>query len=126
MSYSIHKPKQSECIIALNEKDVIACLRTGYGKILIFESLPFVSGVQNSTVIVVSPLNSVITEQLQRYGQNYLSISPDVIKRLSKECGTKETDRTCTCVHCKFELSSYRYVIGHPEHFLMKKLFETL
>ena len=28
MSYSIHTPKQSVCIIALNEKDVIACLTT--------------------------------------------------------------------------------------------------
>ena len=28
VSYSIHKPKQSVCIIALYGKDVIACLRT--------------------------------------------------------------------------------------------------
>ena len=74
---------------------------------------------------IVSPLNSINTEQLQRYGQNSLCVSPDVTKGLSKECGTKENDRTCTCVNCKFELSSYRYVIGHPEHFLKKKLFET-
>ena len=99
--------------------------KNGYEKTLIFESLPFVSGVQNSTVIIVSPLHSINTEQLQHYGQNSLSVSPDVIKGLSKECGTKETDRTCTCVNCKFELSSYWYVIGHSEHFLKKKLFET-
>ena len=84
--------------------------KNGYEKTLIFESLPFVSGVQNSTVIIVSPLHSIITEQLQHYGQNSLSVSPDVIKGLSKECGTKETDCTCTCVNCNYSSFCAKFI----------------
>ncbi|XP_077861656.1 uncharacterized protein LOC144342257 [Saccoglossus kowalevskii] len=69
------KPKQARCMKELfSGRDVIGVLPTGYGKSLIFELLPYVyealelaSGrsAAQCTVLVVSPLNSIINEQKQ-------------------------------------------------------------
>jgi superfamily II DNA helicase RecQ len=54
-----------------NQKDVISALKTGYGKSLIFESLAYYkTGNTSPTIIIVSPLNAIINEQLERNGEN--------------------------------------------------------
>lgn len=63
------KPKQVLCLDHLrNGGNVIAILPTGYGKSLIFHLLPFILQEKTSCrniVIVVSPLSSIINDQIK-------------------------------------------------------------
>ena len=77
VNYNSLKPLQCECLKAAAMRDTIAILPTGYGKSLIFEMLPILSevmytngsasGSAASAIIICSPLNSIIEEQLTRY-----------------------------------------------------------
>ena len=63
------KPEQVECINNISEgKDVFLWLPTGFGKSLCYELLPFVFdyryGKRNSAVIVISPLISLMVDQV--------------------------------------------------------------
>ena len=64
------KAEQATCIKCIYEgKDVFLWLPTGFGKSLCYEVLPFVFddkfGKDNSVVIVVSPLISLMVDQVQ-------------------------------------------------------------
>ena len=72
------KPKQFQSISASLENDVIVLLPTGYGKSIIFHTLPYI--VKNGCVIVVSPLTSILIEQesiLNRDGTNRCCLIED-------------------------------------------------
>ena len=80
--YTGLKPKQARCLMQLQYTDVLAVLPTGYGKSLIFELLvlPYfhqakcLSNLSNNldvSVILITPLNSIIQEQLDRYGPTH-------------------------------------------------------
>ena len=69
------KEKQYEVLklLVVEKKDVLAVLPTGYGKSLIYQLLPPVlsfmnhegrSSAKNSTVLVISPLNALIRDQI--------------------------------------------------------------
>ena len=63
------KPEQVECINNISEgKDIFLWLPTGFGKSLCYELLPFVFdyqyGKHNSAVIVISPLISLMVDQV--------------------------------------------------------------
>ena len=69
------KPKQVVCLEAIyNNKDTIAILPTGYGKSLIYQLLPpllskrrsTLSDVEKAVVLVISPLNSLIDDQIKK------------------------------------------------------------
>ena len=74
------KPKQVKCLEAVySGRDVVAVLPTGYGKSIIFHLLPALlfekvnsappsqsSCTIHPIVIVVSPLNSLIRDQIRR------------------------------------------------------------
>ncbi len=62
------KKEQIEVIIALMTDDVLCVLPTGFGKSLIFGLLPYCCQPP-ATVILMSPLNSIIDEQHERLGQ---------------------------------------------------------
>ena len=77
------KPKQEEIlkIIALTQKDVLAVLPTSYGKSLIYQIMPplidYMDSGQRSTqnksiVLVVSPLNALIRDQVTKLKQSGL------------------------------------------------------
>merc|ERR1739844_2383 len=59
-------------LLVKDRKDVLAILPTGFGKSLIFHILPFVfdfieeGGQPDSTVIVISPLNGLIRDQIDK------------------------------------------------------------
>ncbi|CAG2201580.1 unnamed protein product [Mytilus edulis] len=117
--YRFLKPKQVDCLLHLKESDVIACLKTSYGKSLIFESLAHLH--LRSSVLIINPLNSIITEQLDRYGSMAICVSPELLQRLQKHsCSTMSLD----CVLCKFVSAKFKFVIGHPEHFLNKVIID--
>ena len=64
------KPKQVQCFdLMLRDFDTVAVLPTGYGKLLIFQLLPYVlpqKSVNNKAnlFIVVCPLSSIIKDQI--------------------------------------------------------------
>jgi superfamily II DNA helicase RecQ len=69
------KPKQVVCLEAIyNNKDTVAILPTGYGKSLIYQLLPpllskrrsTLSDVEKAVVLVISPLNSLIDDQIKK------------------------------------------------------------
>ena len=68
-SFSL-KPEQKECIQCIFDgKDVFVWLPTGFGKSICYEVLPFMFnkklGTDNSLVIVVSPLVSLMVDQVR-------------------------------------------------------------
>ena len=99
--YNFFKPAQLKCMKSALEADTLGIFPTGFGKSLIFEALPI---LQSSSIIVISPLNSIITEQLERYGE-------DAVKMDDK------------CDNIK---QNIKYIIGHPENFITKKAFQML
>ena len=75
------KPKQIQVFESiLDGSDVIAVLPTGYGKSCLFQLLPGLlkSNERNGIVIVVSPLNSIMIDQLNTLKQ--LNIKADILK----------------------------------------------
>lgn len=91
-------------------------LPTGYGKSLIFESLPYFQSTR-SIILVTSPLNSIIEEQLERY--------PDAIQFNDQLLSDLDHKNESSDV-VKFSSSNFSYVIGHPEPFNAKKGFRHL
>jgi hypothetical protein len=62
-----YKPRQVECLEAFWQgRDVLAVLPTGYGKSLIFQTLPFIMQQktgQMMSVIVITPINALMIDQ---------------------------------------------------------------
>ncbi|CAH3193067.1 unnamed protein product [Porites evermanni] len=58
------KPEQESAVRALlADRDVLAVLRTGYGKSLIYQMFNYeLNG--NAAILVISPLKSIIEDQL--------------------------------------------------------------
>ena len=125
------KPKQVICLekIFLN-LDVLAVLPTGYGKSLIFHFLPALlyakkHGVNvniSLIIVVVSPLNSLIANQILRLDSSGIGATAlDV--RLSIEVEKEENDPVSDALVCDFHLSDkdkleighYNIVFAHPE-----------
>ena len=56
--------------VVLQKKDCLCVLPTGFGKSLIFQLIPFVcdqlDGTTDSCVLVVSPLNAIISDQIEK------------------------------------------------------------
>lgn len=116
-TFNILKPKQLDCLLHLLKRDVIAVLPTGYGKSLIFEILPYMlqakgiifeERVPPVNVIILSPLNSIINEQLDRYGERAVHISSTV----------SEDEATLK----NLKAANYTYIIGHPEQLVKKSM----
>ncbi len=78
LGYSSLKPMQTKVICSiLDGDDVFAALPTGYGKTLCYLSLPFAidaiqwpGSVEESIVIVVSPLKSILEDP--RYANGWV------------------------------------------------------
>jgi ATP-dependent DNA helicase RecQ len=112
--YSSFKPGQINSLKSIvdNRKDTISVLPTGYGKSLIFESLPYFRHHErsHSTILIVSPLNSIITEQVARYTGEALHLSESVLN-----VNSTSDDQFHNC--------RYTYIVGHPEQFVDKRAF---
>ena len=56
--------------VTLKKQDCLCVLPTGFGKSLIFQLVPFVMDrlekVSHSCVLVVSPLNAIISDQIEK------------------------------------------------------------
>lgn len=93
----IHLKKEQEIAIKslLKEKDVLAVLPTGFGKSLVFQVfavvrslLSFESNSSNGSVLVVCPLKSIISDQIEEarsFGLTALEIEhPGIFKNLPR------------------------------------------
>ena len=112
------KPSQLKCIKSALGSDTLGILPTGYGKSLIFEALPY---FKKSAILVITPLNSIIEEQVTRYGKTAVKFNENIILHVNDEEPTSSEssqDETRRLQMCNFD-----YVIGHPEQFVTKKAF---
>ena len=155
----IFKPKQVLCLESVYlQKDVMCVLPTGYGKSLIFHLLPmllfakyklrrdllhawrsksFSTVAVNSIVIVVSPLNSLISDQISRLQTRGIRASiVNVSNEPKPEFGSDEelddtgydTDSDMNakidfglCEEQKLRAGHYQIIFAHPEAVVSSK-----
>ena len=125
----ILKPKQVICLenIFLN-LDILAILPTGYGKSLIFCLLPALlfakkNGVKcigniASIVIVVSPLNALIANQISRLNSGRIKASSLDVRSSGEENFDEKPELICDFSLSdkeKLEIGYYNIVFAHPE-----------
>ena len=76
------KPEQTQAVEALlAEKDVLAILPTGFGKSLIYQVFSMAQTSANASVLVISPLNSIVEEQAKEMnclGIPSVHLKPDI------------------------------------------------
>ena len=150
---TVLKPKQ---VISLEsvylQKDVMCILPTGYGKSLIFHLLPMLlfakfklrgdlllkwrsrsisMGNVNSIVVVVSPLNSLMSDQISRLRMSGVQAPVINIKESNKDemadDGDENTDVEVN-VDIDFSLcdGQYHIVFAHPESVVSCKYGRSL
>lgn len=123
--YLTLKPKQFDALQACVIGDCICVLRTGYGKSLIYELIPYYnevvcsdikSGVVSCSkcvVLIITPLNSIIDEQCTKLGHRCIRIDSTVRQLVTNDVSRVRIDERLQLnrlVNCDFQ-----YVIGLPE-----------
>ena len=131
----ILRPKQVICLEEIFlERDILAVLPTGYGKSLIFHVLPLVflakerfekgMGVHSSfwpIIIVISPLNSLINDQIAKLASAGLELMrPSVLKVKRDITGSAEflSSDVQLIERDLLKNGHYNLVFAHPESFL--------
>ena len=128
------KPKQVKCLEAIHcGRDVVAVLPTGYGKSMIFHLLPamfqgrdkIIGGSRSSlqvrpVVIVVSPLNALIKDQIRRISQGTLTAAALNVKRNRSNSGNFDLE-VGDANFSQLQNAEYDIVFTHPEAFLSCK-----
>ena len=106
--------------ICVEKKDVLAVLPTGFGKSLIYQVLPTmfdymrngcepVDAKQNSIVIIVSPLNALMRNQMQK------------LERVLNVCVLQSVDESEEKASVMKDFKEFSLVFGHPEVFVDNK-----
>ena len=76
------KPEQTQAVEALLAgKDVLAILPTGFGKRLIYHVFSMAQTYANASVLVITPLNSIVEEQAKEMnglGMRSVHLKPDI------------------------------------------------
>ena len=126
------KPKQVKCLEAVySGRDIIAVLPTGYGKSIIFHLLPalFFDKINcgrtpaslpiHPVVVVVSPLNSLISDQIRRSTQGKVKATILNVKKKANsddlQLDSSDTDSSL------LKDAKYDLVFTHPEAVLSCK-----
>lgn len=91
--YNYLKPKQVDCVKDALSADTLVILPTGYGKSLIYE---VIQKITNAKIIVISPINAIINEQKNRFGDSAFCIEGDII-RIQVNIILILYMRTCVC-----------------------------
>ena len=113
------KSKQKEALeaIAVNKRDCLIVLPTGYGKSLIYQLLPSLCdhladekcAENNSIVIVVSPLNAIIDDQLNKL--NSIGISCTSLRL----CGSEVDGCIEESLQSVLKEGKFHIIFVHPE-----------
>ena len=130
----ILKPKQVLCLEAVYlGKDLLAILPTGYGKSLIFHLLPSLSEKNRRSsslpqqvpspvvVLVMSPLNSLMSDQLRRI--NSVRNRADVLSlsKLKDQAGEHAVLDKTNIDDSRLKSAGYDFIFTHPEACLSTK-----
>ena len=101
--------------VTLKEQDYSCILRTGFGKSLIFQLVPFVvdrpEKVSHSCVLVVSPLNAIISDQIEKLKERGIGVK--VLKEDDQFVNQSIDD-------------TVKFVRGHAEAFVGNQSVRTL
>lgn len=81
------------------------------------------TGNTSPTIIIVSPLNAISNEQLERYGENSIQVTPEFFKTLSDHKCSDKCDLSCSVK--RFRTADFKFILGHPEHFMEKVVFNN-
>ena len=122
------KEKQYEVLklLVVEKKDVLAVLPTGYGKSLIYQLLPpvinfmnsnheerSISPAKNSTVLVISPLNALIRDQIVKMREGGLNVC---VLKGDRVSGDDDRDDVALDVPVEMLLNTtYDLIFAHPE-----------
>ena len=144
----ILKPKQVLCLESVFLKnDVMCCLPTGYGKSLIFHLLPMLlfakiklrgdlllgwrsKGITTTMVdcivIVVSPLNSLMSNQISRLSESGIKASVMNMRETRKGLDSDDDEVVADidfsrCEEMKLRDGHYHIVFAHPETLVSSK-----
>ena len=127
----ILKPKQVLCLEAVyHGQDLLAVLPTGYGKSLILHLLSSLIAEKNRTdvlekpvIIVISPLNLLINDQLQKINRlRQRAVVLSVKGHDSHESKGQEQTLDLTNVDAsRLKKGDYEYIFTHPETCLSSK-----
>ena len=124
------KDKQLEALRHLYDgKDVLAVLPTGYGKSVIFHLLPtLLSHSGGGIVIVVSPLNAIIMDQISKLAKNNIKACCFTVDRrvttlesvMGEEDGDNCDESPALLLNDSSDLTAlcageYQLVFAHPE-----------
>lgn len=145
------KPKQVICLESVFlQKDVLCVLPTGYGKSLIFHIVPmllfakhkldsdfnfvcwnpkeFIPEDVDTIVIVVSPLNALIGNQISRLNSSGIRASVLSVKDSPTADIGEDTDNIVNmeldfslCEDEKLRNGCYHIIFAHPESFVTSK-----
>ena len=127
------KVKQVVCLEAIYRgRDVVAVLPTGYGKSMIFHLLPslFLDKIKcesrvapSPVIIVVSPLNALIKDQIRRLKEGNVKATVLSVKGENEDLELGSSDAN----PAELRDAKYEIVFAHPEAFLScKKGIELL
>ena len=138
------KPKQVHCLEKIFlDRDILVVLPTGYGKSLIYYITPALLFAKKNggkdvdpcskitaIVIVISPLNALIKNQIDRLSLNEIEaavldvkssvIIDDDVGELPEEEAV-ETEEFHDCTQEKLEKGHYNIVFVHPEFIVSSK-----
>ena len=109
------KEEQKTALYAVTSKkqDCLCILPTGFGKSLIFQLVPFVvdrlEKVSNSCVLVVSPLNAIISDQIEKLKERGVGVK--VLKEDDQFVNIDDT---------------VKFVYGHAEAFVGSQSVRSL
>ena len=98
--------------VASREKDCL-CVLTGYGKSLIYQLLPFVFGELqsegncSSCIIVVSPLNAIMEDQICKLSPDYNAV---ILRQHRPDAGLIVTTNA--------KIDACKLLFGHAECFV--------
>ena len=129
MSHLELKSQQKQAIVAVYEgKDVFVCLPTGFGKSVCFQVLPFLfdhklglsDGSEKRCVIVVSPLVSLMVDQVRSLKSK--GVHAVVISSSSRENTIVDREFRAT----ETSLSSASLIFSSPEALIHTKWREAL
>ena len=148
----ILKPKQVVCLETIYMgNDLICILPTGYGKSLIFHLIPCLMFARNnkqddlivrwkalgitakevsSIIIVISPLNALIQDQISRLGLSGLRASAISVKDVKNPFEENvDSSYDCDfrlCEKDQLESGQYHIVFAHPESLISTRFGRSL
>ena len=105
--FSYLKPKQFDCVKRALLADTLIVLPTGFGKSLIYELVQIISGKK---VIIISPINAIINEQLDRLGDAAIKLDMGVVKQTEQDNTGTVCCKIVLCIHLIWSITYFSII----------------